>query len=113
MFKMTRLKAVRVMTALERVNTWSSEPKQSRMGKFSMKSNFGRLETIPEDHQLNVVVNDNEVMEDIPLHSVLNTTEDGECEAKSADTQAEIEASNGVEGQVSAIVDEDFCRCRR
>ena len=97
-----------LLLVAERVNTRSSEPEQSRIGKFSMKSNFGRLQTIPEDQQLNVVVVDNEVMEHIPLQSVLNSTEDGEFEANSADTQAEIKASNGVEGQLSAIADEDF-----
>lgn len=97
-----------LLLVAERVNTWSSEPEQSRIVKLSLKSNFGTLETIPEDQQLNVIVDDNEIMEDIPLQSVLNTTGDGECEAKSADTQAEIEASNGVEGQISAIVDENY-----
>ena len=97
-----------LLLVAERVNTWSSEPEQSRIVKLSLKSNFGRLQTIPEDQQLNVIVDDNEIMEDIPLQSVLNTTGDGECEAKSADAQAEIEASNGVEGQISAIVDENY-----
>ena len=97
-----------LLLVAERVNTWSSEPEQSRIVKLSLKSNFGRLQTIPEDRQLNVIVDDNEIMEDIPLQSVLNTTGDGECEARSADTQAEIEASNGVEGQISAIVDEHY-----
>ena len=97
-----------LLLVAERVNTWSSEPEQSRIVKLSLKSNFGRLQTIPEDRQLNVIVDDNEIMEDIPLQSVLNTTGDGECEAKSADTQAEIEETNGVEGQISAIVDENY-----
>ena len=97
-----------LLLVAERVNTWSSEPEQSRIVKLSLKSKFGRLQTIPEDRQLNVIVDDNEIMEDIPLQSVLNTTGDGECEANSADTQAEIEASNGVEGQVSTIVDEHY-----
>ena len=97
-----------LLLVAERVNTWSSEPEQSRIVKLSSKSNFARLQTISEDQQLNVIVDDNEIMEDIPLQSVLNTTGDGECEAKSADTQAEIEASNGVEGQISAIVDENY-----
>ena len=96
-----------LLLVAERVNTWSSEPEQSRIVKLLLKSNVGGLQTIPEDQQLNVIVDYNEIMEDIPLQSVLNTTEDGECEAKSADTQAEIEASNGVEGQISAIVDEN------
>lgn len=97
-----------LLLVAERVNTWSSETEQSRIVKLSLKSNFGRLQTIPEDQQLNVIVDDNEIMEDIPSQIVLNTTGDGECEAKSADTQAEIEASNGVEGQISAIVDERY-----
>jgi len=97
-----------LLLVAERVNTWSSEPEQSRIVKFSLKSNFGRLQTIPEDQQLNVIVDDNKIMEDIPLQSVLNTTGDGECEAKSADTQAEIGASNSVEGQISAIVDDNY-----
>lgn len=97
-----------LLLVAERVNTWSSEPEQSRIVKLSLKSNFGRLQTIPEDQQLNVIVDDNESMEDIPLQSVLNTTGDGECEAKSADTQAEIEASNGFEEQISAIVHENY-----
>ena len=97
-----------LLLVAERVNTWSSESEQSRIVKLSLKSNFGRLQTIPEDRQLNVIVDDNEIVEDIPLQSVLNTTGDGECEARSADTQAEIEASNGVEGQISAIVDERY-----
>ena len=66
-----------LLLVAERVNTWSSEPEQSRIVKLSLKSNFGRLQTIPEDRQLNVIVDDNEIMEDIPLQSVLNTTGDG------------------------------------
>ena len=89
-----------LLLVAERIIPTPSEAEQSGIVKLSLKSIFSKLQTIPEDQQLDVIVAETDVMEEGTLQGVYNT------EAKPAETYSESESLGNVEKEDHAFGDE-------
>lgn len=92
-----------LLLVAERVMPESSITEQSGIEKLSLKSVVSKLQTIPEDQQLDIMVTeaDAENMENVP------STENGDTEAEPPEQQSGLELSDRLEEQTDAtVVDE-------
>ena len=96
-----------LLLVAERIIPTSSVAEHSKVLKLSLKSSFGKLQTILEGQQLDVLPADVDAMDDVPLESGFDTTGDAEAEAKQGETYSEFE-SLGNEGQQDTVDGEDF-----
>ena len=80
-----------LLLVAERINPTPSILEQSSIEKLSVKSSFGKLETILEGEQLDVIASEADVMDDLPLQDGLDTTGDVESERILAQTHSEFE----------------------
>ena len=87
-----------LLLVAEKINHTPSIVEQSSVEKLSVKSSFGKLQTIREGEQLDVIASEADVMDDLPLQDGLETTGDVESEPTLAQTQSEFESLDN-EGQ--------------
>ena len=87
-----------LLLVAERINPTPSIAEQSSVEKLSVKSSFGKLQTIREGEQLDIIASETDVMDDLPLQDGLDTTGVVESEPTLAQTHSEFESLDN-EGQ--------------
>ena len=81
-----------LLLVAERINPTPSITEQSSVEKLSVKSSFGKLQTIREGEQLDIIASETDVMDDLPLQDGLDTTGVVESESTLAQTHSEFES---------------------